>query len=195
MEWLKQGALPVGMLMFAITTGGFLLRRTGYHVARKSYPKLAEHLGLSYKPSRYASGVGTIAGLLSGRRVVIDPDDQRHLRVAFLHPPGLELWMHAHNRRAPPGMESFRPRSHAAASLFQTAHGTPDAICRFNESDPWIELGPRLRRIRALKGLSVTGAGITLSFDFGSPPYIPADLVRELVPELLRVAETLEPRT
>lgn len=180
------------MLMFAVTTWGFLRRKTGHVLARSQYPELAKQLGLTYRQSRYASGVGVLSGTYQGHQVTVDPDDQRHIRIALPEPPGVELWMHKHNRRPPPGMQSFRPRSRALAALFQTAHGTPRGIRIVQEAEDLDAIANRLRRMRELKSFSVTENGVTAVLDAGSPPFIPVPVVRRMLDAQVRIAEKFQ---
>ena len=187
----NSSMLPIGMVMFAITVGGALRKRAGHIVARAHYPKLAEELGLSLTASRYASGVGKLTGTFQGFSVTVDPDDQRQIRVSFSRPVGVELWMHEHNKRPPPGMRTFRPKSSALASLFRTAHGEEEAISKL-EAAPDLDELAKLRRLRPLKSLSVTDRGVTAVLDYGSPPFIPADVVRSLLPRLVQLARVFD---
>ncbi len=192
MSWLETGALPIGMLMFGIMTWGFLRRKAGHVVARNQYPALAEELGLSYRASRYASGVGRMSGIYEGYQVVVDPDDQRHIRVVLPDSPGVELWMHAHNRRPPPGMQSFQPENRQLSALFRTAHGTPSGIEAVQRAEELETTARRLRGMRELKSLSVTESGITAVLDYGNPPFIPASVVRTMLRDLVQIASNLQ---
>ena len=176
------------MLMFTITVGGALRKKAGHLVARSQYPGLARELGLTYQASRYSSGVGKLEGNFHGHRVVVDPDDQRQIRVVFSREVRVELWMHAHNRRPPPGMRTFRPALPGLAGLFRTACGSEDAIRRLNQATHLEDDARQLGRVRELKSLSVTERGVTAVLDFGSPPFIPADHVRRLLPVLVQIA-------
>lgn len=183
------------MVMFGVMVLGFLRKKAGHVVAQRQYPQLAEDLGLTFIPSRYRSGVGRIVGTLTGFRVSVDPDEQKNVRVLFETPPGVELWMHVHHRRPPPGMKLFRPASPGLASLFRTAHGTQQAIARLDAAaggETLSNMARRLRRFRQLKSLSVTEGGVTAVLDYGSPPFIPADVVRSLLDDLVGIARVFQ---
>jgi hypothetical protein len=87
-DWLSLGALPIGLVFFAGTALGVARRRAGHVRARADYPALAQELGLEYRPSRYATGVGSLVGSIDGYRLLIDPDDQRRILLTWVTPPG-----------------------------------------------------------------------------------------------------------
>lgn len=195
MDW-SQGALPFGMVFFGIMVLGFLRRKAGHIVARKEYPALAERLGLTYKPSRYRSGVGSLVGHYRGFSVHVDPDDQRRIFLRFRDKPPIELYSYAHNKRPPPGLSSFRPANKKLASVFKTAHGNEHTVRALDEASALEPELSALRRSRELKTLSVTPSGIAAVFDYGNPPFIPAATVEHVLPTLVSLArqfETSEP--
>lgn len=185
-------AAGVGIVFFGIMVVGALRRKAGNVVARAQYPKLASKLGLNYSPSPYKKGVGKLSGQVDGYSVVVDPDDQRRIYLRFLNSPAVELHSFVHNKRAASGLRSFRPSSAVLAGLFKTSHASAEIIERLNHSDEVIESLRPLKFLRPLKTLSVTSSGIAAVFDFGNPPYIPAEVVDDLLPRLCCLARTIE---
>lgn len=183
----------MGMLFFGITVLGFLRRKAGNVVARSQYPQLAQKLGLTHRPSPYKQGVGKLEGRISGFSVVVDPDDQRRIFVRFSSTPDVRMYSYAHNKRAVGNMVSFRPVTSVLAAQFKTAQASRTLIDRFTLAEQ--ELSRTLRPlsfVRQLKSLSVTDSGVTAKFDYGNPPFIPADVVLDVLPRMVALARVFE---
>src|SRR5690606_9153412 len=99
-----DGALPMGLLFFAGLVFGLVRRKTGHRLARKQYPELATRLGLTYRPSPYQSGVGTLSGEYRGFSVIVDPDEQRRIRLRFEGSPKVDLRNYEKEGRPPHDM-------------------------------------------------------------------------------------------
>jgi len=192
-DWLSLGALPIGLVFFAGTALGVLRRRAGHVAARADYPALAQEFGLAYRPSRYATGVGGLTGSIDGFRLVVDPDEQRRILLSWPVPPGIVLYRKADNRRPPPGFAPIRLKNSRASAFFATSLTTAAGAERLGAGDALEPFIQKLADIRALKDTSITEAGITLTFDYGSPPFIPARVVRHVLPALLKLARSLCP--
>ncbi len=189
---LSSGALPMGMLFFGMMVLGVVRRKAGNVVARSQYPKLADKLGLSYRPSSFKDGVGKIVGQLDGYQVTVDPDDQRRIYLRFDSQPEVELHSFVHNKRAVSNMTAFRPTSSVLSSQFKTAHASTAIARRLNENTVLDEAIKPLRFLRSMKNLSATSNGISATFDYGSPPYIPAEVVEDVLPRLVHLAQVIE---
>jgi hypothetical protein len=192
-EFFSDGALPMGMLFFAIMVLGFVRRKAGNVVARSQYPGLAGRLGLKYVPSTYKTGVGRLEGDFRGFRVSVDPDDQRRIHVRFSGQPAIELHSYVHNKRSRQGQKSFRPTSRVLSQLFKTAHASPSLIETLNADERLAQQLKPVKFIRQLKTLSVSSSGVIAVFDYGNPPYIPAGIVEDLLPRLATLAQVVEP--
>lgn len=191
-DWLSNGALPMGMIFMGITVFGVLRRKAGNVVARAQYPRLARKLGLEFVPAGYKNGVGRLRGNFRGFRVIVDPDDQRRIFVAFRDSPAIELHNFVHNKRPAQGLQSFRPSQKVPAKIFKTSHASSALLSVFNESDHLNDVLRPLTFVRELKILSVTASGVSAKFDFGSPPYIPSELVDDVLPRLIALASVFE---
>jgi hypothetical protein len=191
-DWLSNGALPVGMLFMLVTVLKVVRRKAGNVVARAQYPGLASKLGLSFTPAPYKNGVGRLSGQYKGFRVIVDPDDQRRIFIAFLSSPAVELHNFVHNKRSRAQQSSFRPIDKVLSKLFKTCHASGPLVRALNEAEGLGEALKPLFFVRELKTLSVTAGGVNAVFDFGSPPYIPAELVDDVLPRLLKLASVFE---
>lgn len=191
-DWLSDGALPVGMLFMLVTVLKVVRRKAGNVVARAQYPGLAKKLGLSFTPAPYKNGVGRLSGQYKGFRVVVDPDDQRRIFIAFRSSPAVELHNFIHNKRSRVGQGSFRPSEKVLSKLFKTCHASGELARALNEAEGLAERLKPLFFVRELKTLSVTASGVSAIFDFGTPPYIPAELVDDLLPRLVQLASVFE---
>lgn len=194
MDWFSLGALPLGLVFFAGTALGVLRRRAGHVAARADYPGLAQELGLVYRPSRYTTGVGSLSGTIDGFKLVVDPDDQRRVWLTWSEPPGIVFYRHSETRRPPPGLSPIRFKNQRVAAFFSTTLATTVAAGKFGSGDEVEPFVRTLADLPALKDVSITLAGISLSFDFGSPPFIPAGVVRRVVPAMISLARSLSSR-
>lgn len=191
-DWLSNGALPIGMLFMLATVFKVVRRKAGNVVARAQYPGLASKLGLTFTPAPYKNGVGRLSGQYKGFRVTVDPDDQRRIFIAFQSSPAVELHNYVHNKRSSTGQGSFRPGNKVLSKLFKTCHASTPLARALNESEGLGEALKPLFFVRELKTLSVTASGVIVVFDFGVPPYIPAELVDDLLPRLVKLASVFE---
>jgi hypothetical protein len=194
-SWLSGGAAMSmgGLLFMGVTVFGVLRRKAGNVIARVQYPGLAAKLGLQYTPAAYKNGVGRLTGTFKGFRVIVDPDDQRRIFVAFENAPPVELHSFVHNKRSGQGQQAFRPSSKVLAKLFKTSHASADLIEALDEDADLSQRLKSLSFVRELKTLSVTPSGVSAIFDFGNPPYIPSELVDDVLPRLVALASVLEP--
>ncbi len=183
----------MGFLFFGIMVFGVMRRKAGNVVARGLYPKLAEKLGLSYEPSTYKAGVGRLVGEYEGYRVTVDPDDQRRIYLRFAGRPSVSLHSYAHNKRPAQGQRNFRPTSKVLSTQFKTAQASDEIMERLNADEALPSVVKPLKFLRELKTLSVTENGVTAVFDYGSPPYIPASIVEDVLPRLVSLAQVVEP--
>jgi hypothetical protein len=193
-DWLSLGALPIGLVFFAGTALGVLRRRAGHVAARADYPVLARELGLAHRPSRYTTGVGTLSGTIEGFKLVVDPDEQRRVWLSWPDPPGFVLYRQTDAKRPPPGYAPIRFKNPRVAAFFSTTLATAAAAGKFPDGDEFEPFVRSLANLSALKDASITSAGISLSFDFGSPPFIPADVVRRTIPAMISLARSLSSR-
>jgi hypothetical protein len=190
-DWSSLGALPVGLVFFAGTAWGVLRRRRGHVAARAEYPAVANELGLTYRPSRYATGVGSLVGTIDRFKVVVDPDEQRRIAVSFLQEPGIVVHHKMDARRPPPGYSTFRLKNQRVATFFPTCWATPAGVAVLGDGSCLEPIVRMLGDLRAVKDVNLTASGLIVSFDFGNPPFIPAEVVRSAVPVMIRLAQTL----
>jgi hypothetical protein len=183
----------MGMLFFGIMVYRVLRRKAGNVVARAQYPDLAKKLGLTYQPASFKDGVGRLEGTYDGYRVVVDPDDQRRIYLAFASRPAVAMHSYVHNRRSLAGQRSFRPASGVLAAQFKTAHASSEVIAALGAAQDLPETLRPLKFLRELKTLSVTESGVIAIFDYGNPPFIPVATVEDVLPRLVRLARVFDP--
>ncbi len=185
-------AVPVGLVFFGSMVLGFLRRRVGNQKASKRYPALAAQLGLTHRPSRYQKGVGTLTGEYQGFAVVVDPDEQRRIRVKFKGRPRVDLRNYEVPTPPPQGMGTLFSRDKHFDAFFKTRHVGSEERARLEVLERPSELLAPFRHLRELKQLSVTDSGVSAVFDFGNPPHIPADVVEAVLPALVDLARLIE---
>jgi hypothetical protein len=190
-----MGALPIGILMFLGTLCGLLWRRVGRRRARQQFPELSQELGLEFTAPRYAGAVGTLTGSYKGRTVRVDPDDQRLIKVRFYASPRIDLRTYDHSMRAPFDMVAIHSGDRAFDQFFKTRFATEPIAERIaTSSKPGRLLSPFLGRFaRQVQSVTVTGDGVVCRLDFGTPPYIPAGALHELLPACVALADLIEP--
>jgi hypothetical protein len=194
-DWLPEGALPIGLLLFAGTLFAFARRRAGFLLAKKQLPELAPRLGLRFKEPTYRRTIGSLTGRLDGYSVIVDPDDQRAIIVRFQDGPKLELRTYEHFTGTPHGLRHFRSGRRRFDGFFKTRY-VSDEVARRLEAVT--DLGRLVEPFkgayyRQIKSLTITAAGVTCVFDFGTPPYIPAGAVEQLLPAMLALAKVVAP--
>jgi len=189
------GALPIGIIMFLGTLWAFLWRKFGRRRARQQFPELSRELGLDYTPPRYSGAVGTLTGSFRGRVVRVDPDDQRLIKVRFRASPRIDLRSYEHSMRAPFDMVTIHSGDRAFDRFFKTRFASEPIAERIALSrEPGRRLAPFTGRFaRQVQSLTVTGDGVVCRLDFGSPPYIPAGALHELLPACVSLADLIEP--
>jgi hypothetical protein len=192
MSWMGEGALPLGMIFFASLVWGVLRRKSGNRRAAKLYPELGRRLGLRYRPSPYRNGVGSLVGHYQGFAVVIDPDDQRRIRLRFETGPAVDLRSYLRDSGPAHGMRTVFTRDKKFDGFFKTRWAA-DAERKMLESleAPGHYIQP-FHMIRELKELNVTNVGISCVFDYGSPPYIPVEVVEHILPAMAALARLFE---
>jgi hypothetical protein len=187
---ISWGRIPWGLVLGAVTVAGFLRKKSGHREAKRGFPELAERLGLNFKASPYRSGIGRISGQFRGYTVAVDPDDQRAVRVQLPHSLGLDISLEERTGRARAAYEPFRTETRGAFRRLARAYGTAEGVQRFQAARTSHEV-EALLDIRELRTFLVTEESIVMSFDFGSPPFLPVRTVERVLPVLVRWAEEL----
>jgi hypothetical protein len=191
-------ALPIGLIMFLSSAVAFALRKAGHKKAIQAFPALASELGLDYVAPRYDKAQGTLVGEIEGRRVHVDPDEQQRILIRFkpgatTSPPAIDLRTYEHSLRAPFGLVTLYTNDRTVDQFFRTRFASPELAEELAEDE---RLGERIAPFRGytrnLRGLSITAEGVTCALDFGRPQHIPAEVVRELLPACLALAELVE---
>jgi hypothetical protein len=194
-DWLTSGALPIGLIMFSLTMLGFLRKRTGWYLAKRQLPGLASELGLGFVAPRYDKAMGSLRGRYKGYRVHVDPDDRRAIVVSFEHEPRVDLRTYEHSTRPPHGMVTVFSGERSFDHFFKTRFAVEELAQRLGAVRDWNQKLAvfRGRYAKNVRSLSVTASGVTCVLDFGSPPFIPAEAVRELLPASVELASLFEP--
>ena len=191
-SWL--GALPLGILMFL---GMFIARQRRQQArkrAERQLPELASELGLEYRTAPGLGGLGKLSGVLGGCRVWIDPAEAALVRVYFPDPIEISLRTYEHGKRPPPGTERFDAEDEAVNGFFVERYASPalaDAL--FEDA----RLGACLGSVRAatrarLENMAVSSEGIECQLNYKKPTYIPASMLRQLLPALLDLATLIK---
>lgn len=195
MDFFSAKALPIGFLMFFGMVYAFLKRRAGHKLAARAFPRLAERLGLTYKPSPYRAGIGTLSGTLSGYRVFVDPDEQRKISLHFRGEPGVLLRNYEQNQRPPADLARLSSGNRSFDAFFKTRYADAAVGQRIRAHKGWRAMVQAFTQEfrRELKQCNVSETGITLVLDFGNPPHIPGGAVERLLDLMVQLARIIEP--
>ncbi len=191
---LFDGALPIGLVMLLGTVVTVVTARLGRRRAALDFPQLAATLGLTYAPPRYRDMIGSLSGVVRGRPVRIDPDEQKMIAVRFVAAPLVDLRSYEHGRGAPHGMVPVHTGHRDFDRFFRTRFASPEIAARLTQMQ---EPDALLRAFRGglrrkVQSLSVTAEGVVCRLDFGTPAYIPAGALQALLPACLALAEVVE---
>lgn len=191
----RLGALPVGFLMFFGMAFAFVKRRATHKQASKEFPEIAERLGLVYKPSPYAKGIGTLSGTFHGYRVFVDPDEQRKVSMYFEGTPGVLLRNYIQNQRPPAELGRLSSGNRRFDAFFKTRYADDQIAERIQQYEKWRPLIEVLETEfrRELTQFNVSETGITLVVNFGNPPHIPGGAVERLLDLMLSFASVIAP--
>lgn len=192
-----NGALPFGLLMFVGLFVALVARRMRRDQAARRFPSLANQLGLAFVPPSARGAVGRLSGTLRGRKVLVDPDDQRLIAVRFAGAPRVDFRNYeAASLRAPFGMVTAYSGDRAFDRFFKTRFASEEIVDRIAASErPGDRVAPfEGRYSRQVKSLSVTSDGVNCRLDFGSPPHIPVGAVEQLLPACADLADLIEGR-
>jgi hypothetical protein len=192
---LFDGALPIGILMFLGMLLAFVRRKLGRKRAAQHYPELARELGLEYTPPRYRGNAGVLAGVYVQRALRVDPDDQRLIKLRFRGAPRVDLRTYENAARAPFDMITVYSGDRGFDRFFKTRFASEEIAARIaSTKNPSRHLAAFMGRYaRHVQSLTVTSEGVVCRLDFGTPPYIPAGALRELLPACAALADLLEP--
>lgn len=195
MDFLGNKALPIGFLMFFGMVFAFLKRRASHKLASRAFPMIAERMGLTYKPSPYRRGIGTLSGTVQGYRVFVDPDDQRKISLHFRGQPGVLLRNYDQNQRPPADLARLYSGNKSFDTFFKTRYADEAVSARIRAFKGWRPLVQALTQEfrRELKQFNVSETGITLVLDFGNPPHIPGGVVERLLELMLQLACVVDP--
>jgi hypothetical protein len=182
--------LPLGLIMFGGTAFALLRRKWKRRRAGQDLPSLARDLGLEYTAPRYAGAAGTLAGTYADRVVRIDPDEQRLLKVRFHGTPRVDLRSYQHTAAAPFDMVTLYSRDRDFDRFFRTRYAA-EGISRRLLAEP--QLGRYVEAFqgshaRQIQSVTVTSEGVVCRFD-----YMPAEVLRELLPACVALADLIEP--
>jgi hypothetical protein len=194
-DWLGQGALPFGLLVFFGMVLAVLRRRARFRETARAFPALGDKLGLQFKPAAHVRSIGTLSGELGGYQVFIDPDEQRRITVRFAQEPRVDLRNYQQHPCAPRGMNTYFSGNQRFDSFFQTRYLSDEVAQRLEQvADLGRLVEPfRGRYYRALKQLNVTSNGVSCVFDFGHPPHLPPAAIELLLPAMIELAQAIEP--
>jgi hypothetical protein len=189
------GSIPIGFLMFLGTVLALVGRKFGRKRAKRDFPSLAAELGLGHVPARHAGGLGVISGTFRGREVRVDPDEQRMIKVRFRGAPRVDLRSYENALRPPFDMVTVYSRDRSFDRFFKTRFAAESIARRIASTEA---PGHCLQAFtagyaRQVQSVAVTADGVVCRLDFGNPPYIPPDAMRELLPACVALADLIEP--
>jgi len=124
-------------------------------------------------------------------KLVIDPDEQRTILIRLKASRfRVVLLSYDDHRLRSPELLPFRFSSVALRRWIKTARGDAEgaALAKGGEVVACLE---ELRVIRSLKRLAIEDDSLRMEFDYGSPPYLPPEMVRRVLPIAERLCREL----
>jgi hypothetical protein len=183
-------SLPLGLIMFGGTVFALLRRKWTRKGAARDFPSLGRELGLEYTAPRYAGAVGTLAGTYAERVVRIDPDDQKLVKVRFRGAPRVDLRSYQHTAAAPFDMVTVYAQDREFDRYFKTRYATQAIARQILEGRPLSRFVDPFQgaHARQIQSLTITSDGVVCRFD-----YMPAEVLRDLLPACVALADLIEP--
>lgn len=186
-SWIT--AVPVGLVLFVGTLVGALRRKAGKELARAEYPSTAEGLGLVFQKGEGSTDLGRFKGDYGGKGVLVVPSEGR-IVLELSAPVGVILRNYAHYKRTPAGLEPFSIGVRWADAWFQNRYCSSGLGGRLHLDAGLIRLLERLRPYQgAMKQFALEGRRLECVLHYGSPQYVPAAAIRELLPILAELAD------
>lgn len=189
-EW--SDFFKVGFLMFGGTMLAFVLRRAARSSARREFPRLAEELALAYEAPDNPRYVGRLVGNYEGIRVRVESDERARIVCYFDRDPGIDVRTYVHHKRTPPGYEPFSFGNREDDEWMKARLQRTDAEHQERLSAVRAALTALRRHRDRLRAFTLDAERIECVFDFGTPPYIPGAIVKELLPLLTALARDVQ---
>jgi len=193
-DWWGQisGLLGVGLVLSMLVVQW--QRRRRRRKAMRAFPALAASLGLQHEPGEFAGYQGVLRGEYRGFHVVVDPDEERNICVRFSGQPRVDLRSVGSTEPVPADMLPVVADDLEFNRFWKTRRASAAIADRLATAAKraWIE--PFQGRFAGqVRTLLVSADGITCELDFGTPPYMPVDAVRELLAGCVALAAAFEP--
>jgi len=191
--WTELSSL-LGVAAILITLVVHLRRRRVFRRAVTGLADVARELGLEHVPSGYPTAQGALRGKYCGYRVNIDPDEARTIHVRFEGQPRVDLRSYRIDMPVPHDMRDVESEDEAFNRYWRTRRASPElADTLFERASADWSAAFRARYASNVRSVIVTSEGVTCEVDFGTPPFIPPDAVRELLDACVYLAAQLEP--
>ncbi len=186
-----------GLLAFFMVTealyfdmGGF-----GWRKAKQQFGEYGQALGLEFIAPDFDYQIGQLAGTYESHEVRILPDEQARIEVQLNVPERVELSTLPFHRKIPPsGMKQVESRYSSFNRFFKTRYAAPGLARQLAESESLAEFLEVFQEKwgRQLEYLTLSDTTLTASLRYGWQSYIPGDVVKTLLPDLIELAERFE---
>lgn len=186
-SWLQ--AVPVGLVMFVGTVGGFALRAFRKRRARATFPELGQRLGLHHLPPEMPGAGGTLKGTFGGFEVRIEADNKARIVVQVPSAPTMDLRNYDRWTRLPPGLQPFALSDRAVNGWLKTRLTDPDVVESIVADGELLALLRQLSDLTALREFSVADGRVEMIFDFGVRGLFPAGAAEQALQLAVAVGE------
>lgn len=164
-------------------------------ISWKRLPTEAKRLGLTHTPSESFNEFGEITGTVRGHEVVVEPDSDAMVSVAF-QGRDVYLAMYRPDKRPPEGMVDFDAPLSAFNLIFRTRRAEP-RLAEIFRTDPRLArafVRYFLRWMWRLESIYVVRGRLICTFTWGQYFFfrIPAGYLEMLVEDTVALAESLE---
>ena len=170
--------------------GGF-----GWRKAKQQFSEYGKVLGLEFTSPDFDYQIGQLTGTYENHEIRVLPDEQARIEVQLNTTERLELSTRPFYRKTPPsGMERVESRYPSFNHFFKTRYAAPELARQLAGSEMLEKAlaGFQKKWGQQLEYLMVSDNMLTVSLRYGWQSYIPGDVIKAMLPDLIVLAERFE---
>lgn len=160
----------------------------GRRKAVREFPAAAQKFGFSLKKSRSTGQIGLYAGSYNGYHFTVEPDRSATVHLRMKPVPGLEVFI---TRQGRTNFDSGDPQFDA---FFRTRLVSAELGRHLRASSPFVNFAVKF--CRRWKGrydyIQIYPDSIYCAFKYGSGHYIPAPVLEQVIPDMVKLADGLQ---
>lgn len=160
----------------------------GRRKAMRQFPKAAETFGFVRQPSRASKPIGTYTGTYHGYDFKIDPDSNATILLQMEPIDGITEFL------TTTGETNFQSSDPQFDSLFKTRLISAELGQRLNHEKRFLAFAADFAKRWRWKAnyIQIYSDSIYCSLKYGNGRYIPASVLKDIVPEMVELADRLQ---